>query len=172
MVMEPADFRHDDHLPSLWELNRSRLWTVHRQRQMRTKPMIISKVAGEEALQMLRMEDHHMIETLPTDTPDEALHIRVLPRTLRCDHDFFDTHVLDALPKGHAVDTVSIAEEIAGRFIPGKRFHHLLRCPHGSWMVTAQVVQTRITQQLAPSDCLREAETEPLHPAGRLHMRR
>ena len=38
--------------------------------------------------------------------------------------------------------------------------------------VSVQVVKTRITQQLAPSDCLREAETEPLHPAGRLHMRR
>ena len=38
--------------------------------------------------------------------------------------------------------------------------------------VTAQVVKTRITLQLATLDRLREAETEPLHPVGRLHMRR
>ena len=38
--------------------------------------------------------------------------------------------------------------------------------------VTVQVVKTRITQQLATADRLREAETEPLHPVGRLHMRR
>ena len=39
-------------------------------------------------------------------------------------------------------------------------------------MVTVQVVKTGITPQLATSDRSREAETEPLPPAGRLHMRR
>jgi hypothetical protein len=38
--------------------------------------------------------------------------------------------------------------------------------------VTAQVVKTRITLQLATLDHLRAAETEPLRPARRLHMRR
>jgi hypothetical protein len=35
--------------------------------------------------------------------------------------------------------------------------------------VTVQVVKTGITPQLAPADRLREVETVPLHPAGRLH---
>jgi len=39
-------------------------------------------------------------------------------------------------------------------------------------VVTVQVVKTGITPQLATSDRSREAETEPLPPAGRLHMRR
>ena len=38
--------------------------------------------------------------------------------------------------------------------------------------VSVQVVKTGITPPLAPSDRFREARTEPLHPAGRLHMRR
>jgi hypothetical protein len=38
--------------------------------------------------------------------------------------------------------------------------------------VTVQVVKTGITPQLATSDRSREVETEPLHPAGQLHMRR
>jgi len=38
--------------------------------------------------------------------------------------------------------------------------------------VTVQVVKTGITPQFATSDRLREAKTEPLHPAGWLHMRR
>ena len=42
----------------------------------------------------------------------------------------------------------------------------------GAKAVTVQVVKTRITPQLATSDRLREARTEPLPPAGRLHMRR
>ena len=64
---------------------------------------------------MLLVEDYHMIETLPSDASNEALDVRILPWTLRCDHNFFDTHVLDALPKGHAVDTVAVTEEIAWR---------------------------------------------------------
>jgi hypothetical protein len=36
-------------------------------------------------------------------------------------------------------------------------------------IVTVQVVKTGIMPQLAPSECWREAETVPLHPAGRLH---
>ena len=38
--------------------------------------------------------------------------------------------------------------------------------------VTVQVVKTGITPQLATSERLRAAKTAPLHPAGRLHMRR
>jgi len=39
-------------------------------------------------------------------------------------------------------------------------------------VVTVQVVKTSITPQLATSERVRAAKTEPLHPAGRLHMRR
>ena len=42
----------------------------------------------------------------------------------------------------------------------------------GDPCVTVQVVKTGITPPRATSDRLRAAETEPLHPAGRLHMRR
>ena len=41
----------------------------------------------------------------------------------------------------------------------------------GSPEVTVQVVKTGITPQLATSARLREAETERLHPVGRLHTR-
>ena len=43
---------------------------------------------------------------------------------------------------------------------------------HAIRLVTVQVVKTGITPPLATSDRFREAKTEPLHPAGRLHMRR
>src|SRR4030095_16828222 len=42
---------------------------------------------------------------------------------------------------------------------------------HAPARVTVQVVKTGITPQLATSARLREAETELLHPAGRLHTR-
>src|SRR5919199_5036498 len=98
--MEPADFRHCQHSAPISREDGTRLGTIHCQRSMRPPAVIIGTGAGEDALQMLHVEDHYMIETLPTDTPDGALHRRVLPRTLGCDHDFCDPHVLDALPKG------------------------------------------------------------------------
>jgi hypothetical protein len=58
-----------------------------------------------------------------------------LPWTLRRDEHFFDAHVLDALPKGCAVDGVPVAREIARRFIPGKGVNNLLRCPLRRWML-------------------------------------
>ncbi len=38
--------------------------------------------------------------------------------------------------------------------------------------VTVQVVKTGLTPQIAPSDHLREAEKEQLHPAEQLHTLR
>ena len=56
-----------------------RLWTLHRQGQMRSPPMIIDEVADKDALEMLRVEDHHMVKTFATNAADEALDIGVLP---------------------------------------------------------------------------------------------
>src|SRR5262245_40576944 len=69
--------------------------------------MIVCKGTRQKALQMLCIEDDDIIETRPPDAPDEALHVRMLPRALRGDHDLFDAHVLDALPKGRAIDAVA-----------------------------------------------------------------
>ena len=60
---------------------------------------------------------------------------------------------------GHRYDKLLDAVQYAQR-------HHAASPPS----VTVQVVKTGITPQLATSDRLREAKTEPLHPAGRLHM--
>jgi hypothetical protein len=57
--------------------------------------------------------------------------IRVLPWASWSDHDFFDTHMLDLLPKGRAINAVAIPQEIPWRLVPRKRLHHLLRSPLG-----------------------------------------
>jgi hypothetical protein len=55
--------------------------------------MIIGKVAAQEALQMLLVQDDDMIEALAPDTPNQTLDVEVLPWTLRCDEHCFDAHV-------------------------------------------------------------------------------
>jgi hypothetical protein len=50
---------------------------------------------------------------------------------------------------------------------------HVPRAPRTAGVpVTVQVMKTGLTPQLAPSDHLREAETEQLHPAEQLHTLR
>jgi hypothetical protein len=129
MVMEPTDVRHGDHFPTLWELDRSRRWTVHRQQQMGTTPMIISQGAGQEALQMPRMPEDHLIQTRAADAPHEALDLRMRPRTVPGHHHLLDPSVLDALPKGRPRETVAIAHERPRCLLPRQRRNDLLRGP-------------------------------------------
>jgi hypothetical protein len=70
--------------------------------------VIIGKVTRQEAPQMRFIEHDNMLQTFPPDAPDEALDIWVLPRTLGRNYDLCDSHVLDTLPKGRAVDAVAI----------------------------------------------------------------
>src|SRR5262245_36808262 len=94
MMMESAHFGYYKHLPLFRGHNGTRLWTIHRQGQMRSPPMIIGKIADKDALEMLRVEDHHMVETFATNAANEALDVGVLPWTVGCAHDFVDPHVL------------------------------------------------------------------------------
>jgi hypothetical protein len=54
---------------------------------------IIGKVACQDTLHMLLVGDEHMLETLLTDTPDQALHIGVLPWRIGRSHDLLDAHI-------------------------------------------------------------------------------
>ena len=81
------------------------------------------------------MEDYHMIQTLPPDTANEPLDIRMLPRTLWGSQHFLDAHMSHTLPKMGAVDMVPIAEERAWRLVPRERLDHLLGRPLGRWML-------------------------------------
>jgi hypothetical protein len=72
--------------------------------------MVIGKVASQDALEMPRMEDDHMVQTLPADTPNQPLHKGILPQTPWGDQDFVDPHVPHALPKGRSINAIPIAK--------------------------------------------------------------
>ncbi len=75
-----------------------------------------------------------MIEALSADTADQAFNVRILPwRSWRRD-DFFDAQVLDALAEVHAVDSVSVSDQEARRFVLRKGLDDLLGRPARSWM--------------------------------------
>src|SRR5258706_2178199 len=109
MVMQPPDCGHHDSLPAVWRLDGPRRWTVHRQSQMGSPGMVIGTGACQQALQMPLVQADAMVEALAPDAPDEALHIRMLPRTAGRHHDLFAAHLLHPLPKPRAVATIAVA---------------------------------------------------------------
>jgi hypothetical protein len=62
------------------------------------------------------MEDDHVVQTLPADTP-------------RGDQDFFDPHVPHALLKGRSINAVPSAKQVSRDVVPGKCFQYLLGSP-------------------------------------------
>ena len=96
--------------------------------------MIVREVARENSSQMGVVEYDDMGETLSADTADQAFNVRILPwRSWRRD-DFFDTHVPDALAEVRGVDSVSVSDQEARRFVVRKGFDDLLGCPERIWM--------------------------------------
>ena len=127
MVMQPTDVWDGNHPSLVWGMDGARLRTIHRQGEMGPPVVIIGTIVGQDALQMLLVQDDHMIQALTPDTSNQPLDVGVLPWTRGYDDDFFDPYMLDALPKGRAVDVVAVTQEIPWCLVPGKRFDHLLR---------------------------------------------
>jgi hypothetical protein len=81
MMMQPTSLGDFPDWANLWLLDRLRHGTIHGQRPVCAPVMVIADVCRQEPLQMSLMQDHHVIQALATDAPDEPLDRRVLPRT-------------------------------------------------------------------------------------------
>ena len=76
---------------------------------------------------MALVQDDHVVQAFAAETPDEALHVQILPRTPRGDHDFLESHTAPALSKRGPVHAVAIAQQIPRGLVPREGFHVLLR---------------------------------------------
>ena len=61
---------------------------------------------------MALVQDDHVVQTLTTDVPDEALHIGILPWALGGNKDLLAPHVVHPLPEVSLVDTITVAQEV------------------------------------------------------------
>jgi hypothetical protein len=75
---------------------------------------------------MALVQDDHVVQA---NTANEPLDVRILPRTPGGNEHFSNAQVLHPLPKGGAIDAIPVAHELAWRFVPRERVHHLLRGP-------------------------------------------
>ncbi len=79
-------------------------------------------------------QDDDMVETFAPDRTDDSLDVGRLPGRARCGQHFRDPHASQALPRGLAIDAVAIADHVARRRIPWKRFGDLLGDPDRRWV--------------------------------------
>jgi hypothetical protein len=108
-VMETTDFGDRNDRPGGCSRDRSVIWRVFLEAEVRSAPMIILAVGLEDAPEMRFVDDDHVIETLSSDRADQAFNIRILPWTRRRGDDFGDAHASQSALKNVAVDAVSIS---------------------------------------------------------------
>ena len=105
------------------------LGAIHLQGLMDSPPVVVVEVASEDAAQVPLVHHDHMIQALPTNTPNQPFNVRILPRTPWCGDHLFDPHVLDPALEVLAVDAVAIAQEETWCVIPGECVDDLLGSP-------------------------------------------
>src|SRR5687767_10668282 len=90
---------------------------------MSSCPMIISAVTFHHPVEMIFIDQDHMVEALSPDTSNHPLHKRILPGTLgRRDH-FFDPHPFYPLAKLFPVNLVAVPEQKPRDAIFGESFN-------------------------------------------------
>ena len=82
-MVETANFWEGHHVTLRNGLHVSRRRRVFRQREVSSRGVIIGEIAGQRAPQMPLVEDDHMVETFAANGSDQALDVRILPRTGR-----------------------------------------------------------------------------------------
>ena len=78
---------------------------------------------------MALVEHDDTMEALATDTADDPLDVRILPRGAWCSNNFLDAHVLDPLAEELTINRITIAKQEAWSFVMGEGLDHLLSCP-------------------------------------------
>ena len=66
-VMQAADLPESDHVPLGDTLHASGRWRVFRQREMRSRSVIVRKIVGQDSAQVLLAEYHDVVQATASD---------------------------------------------------------------------------------------------------------
>ena len=80
---------------------------------------------------MIFVHNDYMVQTLPADRADQALHVCVLPGRPRSDGHLVDAHPFHPLVEVITVDAVAIPQQKPWRLLERKRLDHLPGYPLG-----------------------------------------
>src|SRR5262249_7541735 len=128
-MMQSADFPdlNDPSSPSI--LNGSGFWGILIQRQMRPRPMVITKVTFQNSTEMPLVDHDHVVQAFAANTSDNPFRIAVLPRASGRYRHLSDTQSLDSHCEIMTIDPITISYQVARHGVVGKRFHQLLCRP-------------------------------------------
>ena len=134
-MMQATDFRNRHDSARVGKLDSPDIRRIFVEREMCASPVIVGKVADEDAAEVPFAQDQDVIQTLTSDGADKSLCKGILPGALRSCQQFSDSHALHALLKHVPVDAVAIAEEIERCAVIRESVHYLLGDPVGSWVL-------------------------------------
>ena len=127
--MQPADVWNHDHLATVLWLRLACNRRVVIQRQGRACVMVVVEVSSKDSQQVPFIENNEMTKALASNRSDDSLDVRRLPgRTVR-NHHLLGAHVCDSASEELTVDRVTIADQLARRFVVRERFDDLLSRP-------------------------------------------
>jgi hypothetical protein len=105
--------------------------------QVGSRLVVVAEVTRQRGLEMARVQNNKVVQTLSANRADESLSIWILPGTLKgCQH-FRDAQRLNAQSNIIAVNTVPVADEKTGSLSIGESLDNLLRGPGGRRMTPA-----------------------------------
>ena len=99
MVLQAADVWYLNDRAAGWRLCSPRDRRIFVQREVRAPLVIIGEEKSKRASQGLFIPDDDVIETLPPQGANQALHERILPRRPRRDQDFLRVELCKSRPK-------------------------------------------------------------------------
>jgi hypothetical protein len=98
-MVQPADFGKLQDLSRRGELDRPEVGCVLVEREVCARLMVVSEIAGQDAVEVSLAENEHVIQALAPDRADEPLREGILPRAVRRRENLLGAHALQAVPK-------------------------------------------------------------------------
>jgi hypothetical protein len=102
MMMQPTHLWHFPDQSNLRPLDPPRHRTIYVQGLACPPAMIILEVAGQEPPETALVQDNYVVQAFAADTPDQPLHIGILPWALGGDEDVFEPVWLTNSAERHA----------------------------------------------------------------------
>ncbi len=110
-VVEPTEMRDGDDIAGAL-LHQARRWRIPVESHVRTRLVVVGRVAAKYTDQMTFAEGDDVVSALPADGADHTLSKRIVPWGLLGADDFLDAEYSHLLPKGVAVDGVTVTVEV------------------------------------------------------------
>jgi hypothetical protein len=81
--------------------------------------MVILEVTFQNSTKMRVIDDNHVVQAFPSDTPDHAFNVAILPRTPRRYPNLLYAQTFNSRNEAVTVDSVAIAHQERGAVLLG-----------------------------------------------------